>query len=373
MSLAKPQKRHIPFFSVKDSCSTTSESSFASSRSSSFFESFSFAKSLGTKVRGLKKSKSYMEDYMNVWSNIKPSTKKPCLPCDDILTSNNPFMTMSPFTLEVENSYSNLVGILANAVRREVADMYVYILPSLMESSVSQLSRTECLDLQRWWGGFGEFLFAVLGTVAEALRLQRGESAEQLGRLTAVQRRDLRRELDRTMERLTITSELPIKAMNRKVGALADTCSQRALVEVEDMWDCFARFALLTLDDSYVLSRTLEKKSGKLMASGVQERLVQNMLVPVRMGRAAEMSNRTANIVICLCRWLPSAEMARQMVRRWFKKGISRNMDSLCVRYVNRRRISMFQFERRPAGGPGVKKHSPSRVKFALSDSVQLF
>lgn len=310
---------------------------------------------------------------MAAWSTFKPLDKKHCLPYDETLTANNPFMAMSPYTLEWQNSYSNFVAMLANAVRREVADMYVYILPSLMESSVTQLSRQECADLQRWWGGFAEFLLAVLPTVAKILQLQRDDSAAHFSSATAMQRREMARELKRTVERLMVMSELPMKAMDRKVSALAEKCSHRGLVDVEDMWCCLSSFILLTLDDSYMLSRSMEKKSGKMMPRGLQERLVQGMLVPFRMGRAGDMGDRTANIVVSLCRWLPDAEAVRHSVRILCKRGFGKKMDAFCMRYVNRRCIDKFQFDRRPLGAPGIKKHMPSRVKFAASDNVQLF
>lgn len=366
LSWAEQETNKIPLFHDEDLLSMPSDSSSGSSRGSSLLEkSFSFGKRGGSKEIAPKDEEGYLTMYMKAWSNFKPCRPRNCLPYDEILTANNPFMTMSPYRLEWETSFSNLVSMMANSVRREMADMFVYILPSLIESSANQLSREECHDLRCWWNGFAEYLFTILTTVAKILQLQQDAVALYLDRLDRLNRRDLTRELKRTMERLTVTSEIPMKAMHKRVSALADKCSHRCLVDVEEMWCCFSSFILLTLDDSYSIAKSFEQKSRSFMASGLQEKLIQGMLTPPRLVRSIDAPDYTANIVISLTRWMRDDEMASQFVARYFKKKVERNIDAYCFRYVNRRRISKFQFDRKPADMPKEKRHTPTKVKFA--------
>lgn len=362
------EKSTVPFFHDDDLSFIPSDLSSGSSRNSSLLDkSVSFRKRGRAKETPAKDGESYLMKCLKAWSNFKPSRQNDCLPYDDILTANNPFMSLSPFRLECESSFSNLISLLANSTRREMADMFVYILPSLFERNANQLSREECQDLRCWWNGFAEYLFTVLTTVAKALRLQHSAASLFLNGLDTLQRRDLSREFNRTMERLTVTSEIPMKAMQKNVRYLAERFSVRCLVDVEEMWCCLSSFVLQTLDDSYHVARSFELKTRTFMPSGLQQKLIQGMLCPRRLVRSTDMPDYAANIIISLIRWMRDEEMVMQLVTRFFKRKVGRNMDAYCYRYVNRRRISRFQCDRKPSGMPKKNGHTPSRVTFSVS------
>lgn len=364
-SRPEQEKSPMAFFHDGDLSSIPSDLSSGSSRSSSLFEkSFSFRKRGKSKETVAKDGGSYLMECLKAWSNFKPSCQYDCLPYDDILTANNPFMALSPFRPECESSFSNFISLLANSARREMADMFVYILPSLIERSVNQLSREECQDFRCWWNAFAEYLFTVLTTIAKALRLQHRAASPYLKELDTLQHRDLIREFNRTMERLTVTSEIPMKAMQKKVRSVAERFLDRCLVDVEEMWYCLSNFVLQTLDDSYHVARSFERKTRTFMPSGLQEKLLQGMLSPPV--RSADTQDYAANIIISLTRWMRDEEVVMQFVIRFFKKKVERNMNAYCYRYVNRRRIFRFQCDRKPNGMPKKKEHKPSRVTFSV-------
>lgn len=365
----KPHSQNIPFFHDDETSSIShSDITTDSSRNDSLLDKHRFfRKKDSLKSKDGAHGMTNLTNFMSMWSCFKASSERNCLPYDEILTGNDPFMSLSPYRIGCDVSYSNLIALLLNSVRREMADMWVYILPSLIERSVNGLSREECIEFQAWWSGFAEHVFIVLMTVSKMIDKMHEDALGALKRLQKEKRRDLLREYNRCVERLLVTSEIPMKAMQKKVQKLVEGRSTRELLAVDEMWSCLSSFILQTLDDSLSVARSVELKAHIFMPTGFQEKILQGMLNPPRHVRSADTAEFVSNIIISLVRWMRDDIVVMQFVNRFFTQRIAREMDTHIVRYAHRRQICMFQFARKPSSEPRKIGHKPSKVTFSLS------
>lgn len=368
----EPQLRpNVPFFNDDETSSVSqSDTSTDSSGKDSFFDKaggWFFRKAQSSHMNEEIPTMAKLKTFMALWSNFKPSTDDDCLPYNEILTTNDPFMTLSPFRVRCDFAYSNFISFLVNSVRREMADMFVYVLPSVIERSVDGLTQEECNDFRAWWNGFAEYVFTVLMTVSKTIEKMHKDTLDTVQKLDLNKRRDVMREYKRCLERLQVTSEIPMRAMQKKVQKLVDGRSARDVLAVDEMWCCLSSFILQTLDDSLSIARSVETKAQLTMPSGLQEKLLQGMLNPPRHVRSVDTADFVSNIVISLTRWMRDDAIVMQFVTRFLKNRIAREMDAHVVTYVQRRQICMFQFVRKPNGEPRKVGHQPSKVKFEFS------
>lgn len=359
---------NIPFFRDEDASSISqSDCGTDSSRGNSLLDrSLSFFTRRDSRPKhGPEMSK--LKAFMSVWSNFKPNLDQDCLPYNDILTGNDPFMSLSSCRLRCDSSFSNLIALLVNSVRREIADMSVYILPGLIERSTEELSIEDCAEFQAWWRGFAEYVFVVFMTVAKALSMQYKDAGASLGQLQRDKRRDLTREYYRCVERLTVTSELPMKAMREKVQVLLERRTAGAVVDVDDTWSCLTNFTLQALDDSFHVAKSIEAKLQTPMPQGLQEKILQSMVTRPRHVHAGVTQNLFfSNVIVSLCRWMKDESTVMEFINRFFKKKVARDMELHVVQYASQREICKFQFDKKPHCAPRKTGHRPSKVKFSF-------
>lgn len=363
---SKRDSKNVPYFDTDDEQSfTQSDPSFTSSLRESFLtiKTSIFTKCYSTPYV-CNQTFTTLKRSMQTWNKDRPSNNIICLPLNHIITTNNPFLALIPYDPQCTNSYSNFIALLSNSLSREMVDMFVYIIPGLIERSNISLARDECMDCISWWNGFGQYLLAVFATFSELLQSLSNTAASQISHLPFQKRKSLHREYNRCLERLLVTSELPIKALNQKMIDLIQTRSSTSVLDLNHLWTCLSNFILQTVDDCWKIAKFVEHEMDNKLPEGKQRRFIRNILCPPRNLKTMHPIEYRANMAMCMTRWMKDGDHVVAFAQMFFNKRDVRRLDTFATSYTQRRKIREFQFERKPKTGPLMTSNKPSRVTF---------
>lgn len=271
------------------------------------------------------------------------------------LATNAPEMAATPYTISDKTSASNLMSLLLNSIRREIADMFSFVLPSLAERHSPHLTPRECHDTYSWCHGFISYFFASACAAEAALKSLRVPSTN-------------RKALRRVIHALVVTSEPSVRALESALLDLRRFRTARFLAQVDCTCVSLAHHILTAFTDAYNFVNSIPDVK---LPSGLMERLVKRMLAAPRGWKSKEATDYIANIAICLTRWMPNEKFAKHWMSTFSRRRVALRLPLYLIRYDEVRRTSEFEINHRPREGPRRLQPSPTKVTFCLPNEAR--
>lgn len=293
---------------------------------------------------------SKLQLYIKLWAEHKPSRNNYYLPFYDVLTYNNPLMTISPIDNGAANLVSNFSSLLCNSIRREMADMWVYILPGLHERCRDLVCQEDCDDLRCWWSGFLSYNFSVSTGFERILKLLFKEYEKVASKGSQDHQHEITKQYHLNVNTIIVGFEAPLRRMDDKMKELSDFKTEKHLQDMEEFWRRLCNFILQSFDNVYNFAKVIECQYSVSVSNKDIQKVVQDMLKAPKYAKHTSTTRYRANIVTSMIRWLPSEDDILKWTTEYGMKEL--DLEKAVMLYAWGRRICKFQVDRKPTRPP---------------------
>lgn len=251
----------------------------------------------------------------------------------------HPELQLTKYNLTKPEYCSNVLALIHNAAKLEMADMCGDILPSLRGRPTGRLTEEDADDLRKWWNGFARFICTT--SLVEDMVLSTAFDDVYVG--FRKETRAVEKLFQKTQEKNNVYLELAIKKMGRAVEEFSSDPSEHTVLAVAKAWNIM--YSMLT--DIYQSAEQMVNQIDRFGTDALEYKDLEKQAAkiytkPKRWSERDE--EKRGEMIIMLTRWMIDEGLMRNWMTRYLGKSDMRKSNRWMDDYRANRLVIIDRF-----------------------------
>lgn len=232
----------------------------------------------------------------------------------------HPEFTLSSYDLSKGQYARNVLALVHNAVRVEIAEMGIHVIPSLEARFVaapSNITQEDSQDMRSWWSGFARF--ALTSSLVEDFVTKKAFDDVYLG--YDKETKAIHKLYQKFQEKNNVYLEMAFRKMETAVTSFEEESSVIHFQQLTRAWEVLSSLLAEIYSDSENLIANIDKWIRNPFEYKDLEKQAAKIFTNKK--RWGDDDSKRGEMIIMLCRWMNSEDLMREwMFRNLTKKEL---------------------------------------------------
>ena len=268
---------------------------------------------------------------------VVPLTAIPAFMLDE-----RPEVTLSPYDMSRAQYPDNVLALVHNAARLEMADMWGDILPSLQSrcdaSDEVTLSDSDARDMRDWWAGFARFALTV--SLVDEFVCKKAFNDVYVG--FDKDSKNIEKSYMKLLEKNTVYLEVAVRNMAKTVDEFEDDTTADGFAQLVTAWETLAS----RMADIYTETEALVASINRWMRDPIAYKDLEKHAVKIFTSkkRWGDDETKRGEMIVILCRWFGTEDLMREWMFRNLTKKELKSIDKWMDDYRAKRLAIIDRF-----------------------------
>lgn len=261
------------------------------------------------------------------------------------MVEERPELKFSEYDMSRSNYASNVLALIHNAVRLEMADMWGDILPSLQsrceDGSNNTLIKADADDVRNWWSGFARF--ALTASLVDDMVVKKAFDDVYVG--YDKETKTIEKLLQKFQEKNNVYLELAVRKMALSVDHFESNISVKGFTDLVKAWQMLATM----LADIYAESEQLIAAIDRWVRNPFEYKDLEKQAAKIFTSkkRWGDDEAKRGEMIVILCRWVGTEDLMREWMFRNLTKKELKGIDKWMDDYRDKRLAIIDRFHQK--------------------------
>lgn len=261
------------------------------------------------------------------------------------MVEERPELKFSEYDMSRSNYASNVLALIHNAVRLEMADMWGDILPSLQsrceDGSNNTLIKADADDVRNWWSGFARF--ALTASLVDDMVVKKAFDDVYVG--YDKETKTIEKLLQKFQEKNNVYLELAVRKMALSVDHFENNISVKGFTDLVKAWQMLATM----LADIYAESEQLIAAIDRWVRNPFEYKDLEKQAAKIFTSkkRWGDDEAKRGEMIVILCRWVGTEDLMREWMFRNLTKKELKGIDKWMDDYRDKRLAIIDRFHQK--------------------------